>query len=98
MFMLCVCVCILIFLCFLFLLNVVISFKCVCVEDDFNAREDNERESGYHQDSNVGEEGEGGLRGRYQEVEDYTPTSIYASDCSVPFHYRGFQPLSYQSV
>jgi hypothetical protein len=28
----------------------------------FNVREDNERESGYHEYSNVGEEGDGGFR------------------------------------
>ena len=50
------------------LLHVVITFKCVCVDNEFNAREDDERESGYHEDSNVGEEGEGGFRGRYQET------------------------------
>jgi hypothetical protein len=53
---------------FLFLLNIVISFKCVYVEDEFNAREYNERESGYHEYFNVGEEGESGLKGHYQET------------------------------
>jgi hypothetical protein len=47
------------------LLNVVITFKCVCVENEFNVREDNKRESGYSEDSNVGEEGEGGFKRRY---------------------------------
>jgi hypothetical protein len=68
-----------IFLCFLFLLNIVITFKCVCVEDAFNGREDNERERGYHEDSNIGEEGEGEFGGRYRETKDCTPTSTYPS-------------------
>jgi hypothetical protein len=88
------CVCV-VYMCFfffffLFLLNVVISFKCVCVEDEFNAREDNERESGYHEDSNVGEEGEGGFRGRYQETKDYMPTSTYPSDVGDELPWEGY--------
>jgi hypothetical protein len=84
-----VCVCLYFFF-FLFLLNVVITFKCVCVEDEFNGREDNERESGYHEDSNVGEEGEGGFRGRYQETKDYTPTSTYPSDVGDELPWEGY--------
>jgi hypothetical protein len=95
-FFLCIYVCIyiyiyfFIFLCFLFLLNVVISFKCVCVEDEFIAREDNERESGYHEDSNVGEDGEGGFMGRYQETKDYTPMSTYPSDVGDDIPWEGY--------
>jgi hypothetical protein len=62
----CVCVCMCVCVFNSLKLNVVVSFKCVCVEDEFNVRENNERESGYHEYSNVGEEGEGGFRGRYQ--------------------------------
>jgi len=43
----------------------------VCVENvnEFRVRDDNERESGCHEDSNVGVEGEGGFRRRhYQET------------------------------
>jgi hypothetical protein len=63
---------------------------CLCVEDQFNAREDNERESGYHEDSNVGEEGEGGFRGRYQETKDYMPTSTYPSDVGDELPWEGY--------
>jgi hypothetical protein len=53
----------------------------VCVDNEFSAREYNERESGCHEDSNVGEEGEGGfMRRRYQETKDYTPMSTNPSD------------------
>jgi hypothetical protein len=95
LFFVCVCVCVcvfIIFLCFffLFLLNVVISFKCVCVEDEFNAREDNERENGYHEDSNIGEEGEGGFRGRYQETKYYMPTYTYPSDVGDELPWEGY--------
>jgi hypothetical protein len=74
----------------MFLLNVVITFKCVCVEDEFNAREDNERESGYHEDSNVGEEGEGGFMGRYPETKYYMPTSTYLSNVGDELPWEGF--------
>ena len=39
---------------------------CLFVEDELNVREDNGRESGYHEDFNVGKEGECGSRGSYQ--------------------------------
>jgi hypothetical protein len=48
----------------------------VCVGNQFRARGDNE--SGCHEDSNVGAEGEGGCRmPRYEETEYYMPTSTY---------------------
>jgi hypothetical protein len=53
---------------------------CLCIEDQFNAREDNERESGYHEYFNVGQEVEGEIKRCYQETEDYTPTSTYPLD------------------
>ena len=37
----------------------------MCVDNEFRERDDNERESGCHEDSNVGEEGEGGFRRRH---------------------------------
>ena len=41
----------------------------MCVENEFNARGDNERESGCHEDSIFGEEVEGGFRRKfYQET------------------------------
>ena len=53
----------------------------MCVENKFSAREDNQRESGCHEYSNVGEDDEGGFRKRcYQETKDYMPTSTYPSD------------------
>jgi len=53
----------------------------VCVYNDFNARKDNEKKSGCHEDSNDGEEGEGGFRRRrYQETEYYTPMFTYPSN------------------
>ena len=52
----------------------------MCVYNQFRARDKNERESGFHEDSNVGAEGEGGFRTCYQETKDYMPTSIYPSD------------------
>jgi hypothetical protein len=63
---------------------------CLCVEDQFNVGDDNERESDYHAESNVGEEGEGGSRGRYQETEDYTPTSTYPSDVGDELPWEGY--------
>jgi hypothetical protein len=51
----------------------------VCVGNQFRARADNE--SGYHEDSNVGAEGEGAFRRpHYEETKDYMPTSTYPSD------------------
>ena len=39
------------------------------VDNEFRSRDDNERESGCQEDSNVGAEGEGGFRRlRYQET------------------------------
>jgi hypothetical protein len=62
----------------------------VCVDNEFSAREDNERESGCHEDSNVGEEGEGGFRRQcYQETKDYTPTSTYPSDVGDELPWEG---------
>ena len=53
----------------------------MCVDNDFRERDDNERESGFHKDSNVGVESEGGFRRpHYQETKDYMPTSTYPSD------------------
>jgi hypothetical protein len=72
------------------MLNVVINFKCVGVENEFNAREDNERESVYHEDSNVGEEGEGEFRGRYLETQYYMPTSTYPSDVGDEIPWEGY--------
>ena len=41
----------------------------MCVDNEFRERDDNEREIGCHEDSNVGAEGEGGFRRpRYQET------------------------------
>ena len=41
----------------------------MCVDKKFIARDENERESGCHEDSNVGSEGEGVFRRpRYQET------------------------------
>jgi hypothetical protein len=52
----------------------------VCVGNQFRARADNE--SGCHEDSNVGAEGERGFRRpRYEETEDYMPTSTYLLKC-----------------
>ena len=51
----------------------------MCVGNQFRARGNNE--SGFHEDSNVSVEGEGGFRRpRYEEIEDYMPTSTYPSD------------------
>jgi hypothetical protein len=48
----------------------------MCVYNEFRAREENERESGCHEDSNVDAEGEGGFRRpRYQKIKYYTPMS-----------------------
>ena len=48
-------------------LNLEVTFKCVCVGNQFRARSDNE--SGCHEDSNVDVEGEGGCRRlRYEET------------------------------
>ena len=53
----------------------------VCVDNQFRENDDNERETGCHEDSNVGAEGEGGYRmPRYEETKDYTPTSTYPSE------------------
>ena len=50
-----------------------------CVDNQFRVRVDNE--SGCNEDSNFGAEGEGGFRRpRYEETENYTPTSIYPLD------------------
>ena len=41
----------------------------VCVDNQFSASDDNERESGCHEDSNAGVKGEGGFRRpRYRET------------------------------
>ena len=53
----------------------------MCLDNQFRARDDNERESGCHKYSNVSVEGEGEFRRpHYQETKDYTPTSTYPSD------------------
>jgi hypothetical protein len=50
----------------------------MCVDNEFRERDDNERDSGFHEDSHVGAEGEVGFRRlRYQEKKYYTPTSTY---------------------
>jgi hypothetical protein len=60
----------------------------VCVGNQFRARGDNE--SGCHEDSNVGAEGEGGCRMlRYEETEDYTPTSTYPSEVGDELPWEG---------
>jgi hypothetical protein len=60
----------------------------VCVGNQSRARGDNE--SGCHEDSNVGAEGEGGCRmPRYQETEDYTPTSTYPSEVGNELPWEG---------
>jgi hypothetical protein len=81
-----------VYLClYIYIYIYIYSFKFVCVEVEFIAREDNERESVvYDEDSNVGEEGEGGFRGRYQETEDYTPTSTYPSDVGDELPWEGY--------
>jgi hypothetical protein len=62
----------------------------VCVDNEFNAREENERESGFHEDYNIGEEGEGRFsRRRYQETKDYTPMSTYHSDVGDELPWEG---------
>jgi hypothetical protein len=49
--------CVFMFMFFFFFVKCCNKFQmCFCVEDEFNVREDNERESGYHEHSNVGEE------------------------------------------
>jgi hypothetical protein len=67
------------------LLNVIITFKCVCVANEFNVREDNERESGYHGYYNVGEESKHGFRRHYQEKKDYMLTPTYPSNVGDEF-------------
>ena len=48
------------------------------VDNEFRSRDKNERESGCHEDSNVGAESEGRFRRPcYQETKDYVPTSTY---------------------
>ena len=60
----------------------------VCIGNQFRERCDNE--SGYHKDSNVGAEGEGGFRRpRYEEIEDYMPTSTYPSDVGDELPWEG---------
>jgi hypothetical protein len=60
----------------------------VCVGNQFRARGDNE--SGFHEDSNVDAEGEGGCRmSRYQETEDYMPTSTYPSEVGDELPWEG---------
>jgi hypothetical protein len=62
----------------------------VCVDNEFRARDDNERESGCHEYYNVGAEGEYGFRRpRYQETEDYIPTSTYPSDVGDELPWEG---------
>jgi hypothetical protein len=62
----------------------------LCVEDQFNVIEYNESENGYHEYSNVGEESEGGLRGHYQETEDYTHMSTYPSNLGDELLWEGY--------
>ena len=53
----------------------------MCVDNEFRKMDDNIRESGCHEDSNVGAEDEGGFkRSCYQETKYYTHTSTYSSD------------------
>jgi hypothetical protein len=60
----------------------------VCVGNQFRARGDNE--SGFHKDSNVGAEGEGGCRmPRYEETKDYTATSTYPSEVGDELPWEG---------
>jgi hypothetical protein len=60
----------------------------VCVGNQFRARDDNE--SGCHEDSNVGAEGEGGCRRScYEETEDYMPTSTYPSEVGDELPWEG---------
>jgi hypothetical protein len=60
----------------------------VCVGNQFRERGDNE--SGCHEDSNVGAEGEGGcMISRYEEIEDYTPTSTYPSEVGDKLPWEG---------
>jgi hypothetical protein len=62
----------------------------VCVGNQFREKGDNE--SGCHEDSNVGVEGEGGCRiPRYEETKDYTPTSTYPSEVGMNFPGKGIQ-------
>ena len=62
----------------------------MCVDNEFRARDDNEREICCHEDSNVGAEGEGGFRRpRYQEIEDCTPMSTYPSDVGDELPWEG---------
>jgi len=60
----------------------------VCVGNQSRARGDHE--SGCHEHSNVGAEGEAGCRmPRYQETEDYTPTSTYPSEVGDELPWEG---------
>jgi hypothetical protein len=60
----------------------------VCVGNQSRARGDHE--SGCHEHSNVGAEGEGGCRmPRYQETEYYTPTSTYPSEVGDELPWEG---------
>jgi hypothetical protein len=62
----------------------------VCVDNGFRARNNNERESGCHEDSNVGAKGEGGFKmSCYQETEDYTSTSTYHLDVGYELSRKG---------
>jgi hypothetical protein len=62
----------------------------VCVGNQFRARGDNE--IGFHEDSNVSAEGEGGCRmPRYEETEDYTPTSTYPLEVGDELPGKGIQ-------
>jgi hypothetical protein len=60
----------------------------VCVGN--RSREMGDNESGFHKDSNVGAEGEGGCRmSRYQETKDYMPTSTYPSKVGDELPWQG---------
>ena len=60
----------------------------MCVGNQFRARGDNK--SGCHEDSNVDAEGEGGCRmSRYEETEDYMPTSTYPSEVGDELPWEG---------
>jgi hypothetical protein len=62
----------------------------VCEDNQFRERDDNERESSCHEDSNVGAEDEDGFRRlRYQETKYYTSTSTYPSDVGDELPWEG---------
>jgi hypothetical protein len=66
------------------------TFHFVCVGNQFRARGDNE--SGCHEDSNVGAEGEGGCRmPRYEETEDYTQHPPILQKLAMNFPGKGIQ-------